>query len=402
MMKYSFVIPTYNNPLILNNTLEALNHLTGVEDLHFEVIVVDDGSTEDTFTHIKNTPRSYPFEFIYLPRTPDSCRARVRNVGWRRAQGHYVIFLDSDMIVAPNYLQELDRYYQVNDDLFVYSYRYMLKDPVSIDDVRSGLLFQNNYRTMTYMENRYFDAQFMSFNNQVLEYPWFPVFSCSMALPKSRLEEIGGFDEGYKGWGVEDWDVAYKCMKIGMKIVSHLGMEALHQYHGEVFGDLRPFRKMIEWDRNISYMYRCHPALRKELPRNRMNLAYFLQRVPQLTMRKEKERAEITFTNSCEDDIPVLLAKLRQLSSEPGRLLIVRDLVNSADLHLRIQLLGYTESEIRYFPQAFTLDPNEARRYIKSVFTWKRTLKQSFLGFALLAKKFTDSVQGGVGRSLNR
>jgi len=390
-MKYSVVIPAYNNPEMLNNTLEALNGQIGFEAGDYEVVVADDGSSCDLLAAVQETPRTYPLRFVRLERTEVSCRSRVRNAGAAAAQGEYIVFLDSDMIVAPNYLRELDLYYAADGDLFVFSYRFMLKDPVAIEDVRSRRIFRKNYKTLEYLEGRHFDGQVTSFNNMALVQPWMPVYSCSMALSRRRFETIGGFDESYKGWGVEDWDVAYRCMKLGMRIVSHLGMEALHQYHGEVFGDLRTMERMIDWDRNITNMYRRNPTLGQELPRRVMNLAYFTRKVPQMMMRKERGRKVHRIEISREEDMPGARASIEALSAETGNLIIVRDGTNSTQLHLWIQLLGWTNSEIRYFPLAYELDPEAAEAYMRRVFTWKKRLTLTYRSLKLLYSKWVDA-----------
>jgi glycosyltransferase involved in cell wall biosynthesis len=390
-MKYSVVIPAYNNPDILNNTLEALNDQIGFEAGGYEVIVVDDGSPCDLLALVQETPRTYPFRFVRLERMTVSCRSRVRNSGAAIAVGDVIVFLDSDMIVAPNYMQELDAYDTLANDLFVFSNRFMLKEPVSIEDIKSRKIFQRNYKTLEYLEGRHYDSQITSFNNMALVQQWMPVYSCSMALPRHRLEQIGGFHESYKGWGVEDWDVAYRCMKLGMRIVSHLGMEALHQYHGEVFGDLRTMERMIEWDRNITNMYRLHPTLEQELPRRVMNVAYFMRRVPQMMMRKERGLTVRRLEVRREADIPGVLAEIEALSAEAGNLIIVRDAANSTLLHLRIQLLGFTKSEIRYYPAAYELDPVETAKHFRQVFTWKKRLILIYRSLKLLRSKWNHA-----------
>ncbi len=390
-MKYSVVIPAYNNPEMLNNTLEALNDQIGFESGGYEVIVVDDGSEVDLLAFVQGTPRSYPFRHVRLERMPVSCRSRVRNSGAAIAQGEVIVFLDSDMIVAPNYMQQLDSYDPLSHDLFVFSYRFMLKEPVSLEEVKSRSIFRKDYKTLDYLEGRHYDSQITSFNNMALDQQWMPVYSCSMALPRHRLEQIGGFDESYKGWGVEDWDVAYRCMKLGMRIVSHLGMEALHQYHGEVFGDLRTMDKMIEWDRNITNLYRLNPTLEQELPRRVMNLAYFTRRVPQMMMRKERGRTVRRLEVRSEGDIPGVQAEVQALSAEAGNLVIVRDGTNSTQLHLWIQLLGRTKSEIQYYPQAYDLDPVETVKHMKRVFTWKKRLILTYRSLKLLRSKWAHA-----------
>lgn len=372
MIKYSVVIPTYNNKMLLNNTLESLNDQLGFENGRYEVIVVDDGGNDHTLREVEGTPRTYSFQYIYLERSANSCRSKVRNTGWRQARGEFVIFLDSDMIVPRTYLRELNRYLAVNQDLLVISYRYMLKEPVLLEDVQSGRVFDTNYTALEYMEARHYDSQLHSFNIAALAHPWHCVYSCNMALSKKRLEQIGGFDEGYKGWGMEDTDIGYRCYKLGMNIVSHLGMEALHQYHGEAFGDLRSQQKMLEWDQNIVRMFSVHPSLRQELPRWRINLAYFTRRVPQMLMRKERNRKELHLTIRREAEIPWMKEQIAALSAERGSLIIVHDEAESPELHLWIQLLGFTPSEIRYFPKSYVFADEDIRKFFGQVFSWGR------------------------------
>lgn len=393
MIRFSVVIPAYNNKLLLNNTLEALNDQLDYEAGSYEVIVVDDGSSDNTLQHIEATPRTYDFHYIYLERTPESCRAKVRNTGWRKARGQFVVFLDADMIVNRNYLRELWHYFEQNEELLVISYRYMLKQPVALEDVRSGRLFEKNYRSLDYFEARHFDSQIHSFNLAALKHPWHCVYSCNMALSRSKLEQLDGFDEDYKGWGMEDTDIGYRCYLQRMSIVSHLGVEALHQYHGEAFGDLKNQDKMNEWDQNIARMYKKFPQLHKVLPRWRINFAYFTRRVPYMLMRSTGNVATYQFTAAKEEDLPELKAKIVELSSKPGSLIIVQDELESADFHLWVQLLGYTASEVRYYPRSYIFDRKEIEQFLGSVFTWDKLLVMSYRCMVLLGNRMIRLIQ---------
>lgn len=399
MIRFSVVIPAYNNKLLLNNTLEALNDQLDCEAGSYEVIVVDDGSTDDMLQHIEATPRTYDFHYIYLQRTPESCRAKVRNTGWRKASGQFIVFLDADMIVNRNYLRELWHYFQHNHELLVISYRYMLKQPVALDDVRSGRLFDTNYRSLDYFEARHFDSQIHSFNIAALKHPWHCVYSCNMALSKDALERLGGFDEDYKGWGMEDTDIGYRCYLQGMSIVSHLGIEALHQYHGEAFGDLKNQDKMNEWDQNIARMYKKFPQLHKTLPRWRINAAYFTRRVPYMLMRSARNVRTYQFRLTSEEELPQLKAKIMELSSKPGSLIIVQDELESAAFHLWVQLLGYTVSEVRYYPASYTFDRQEINRFLGNVFTWSKFFIMCYRCISLLGSRLVRVIHKLAPRS---
>jgi glycosyltransferase involved in cell wall biosynthesis len=97
-LQFSIVIPTYNRAhLIEKSLLSAFNQTY----LNYEVIVVDDGSTDNTLDILKNIKHP-KFRFIH---TPNSERSAARNRGIELAKGDYVCFLDSDDLLLPNHLQ---------------------------------------------------------------------------------------------------------------------------------------------------------------------------------------------------------------------------------------------------------------------------------------------------------
>lgn len=96
---FTIVVPTYNRADLIAKTLESLLRQTYP---HFEIIVVDDGSTDNTAAVVsKNTdPR------VQYVKKNNAERAAARNFGAARAKGHFVNFFDSDDIALPNHLQE--------------------------------------------------------------------------------------------------------------------------------------------------------------------------------------------------------------------------------------------------------------------------------------------------------
>jgi glycosyltransferase involved in cell wall biosynthesis len=93
----SFVIPTYNRSRQLTNAIHSALRQT---DPEIEVIVVDDGSTDDTET----MTRAIADPRVRYHRQENSERGAARNFGVRHAQGTYVYFLDSDDVVTPDHV----------------------------------------------------------------------------------------------------------------------------------------------------------------------------------------------------------------------------------------------------------------------------------------------------------
>lgn len=93
---FSIVIPTYNRAAFIEKTLQSVLNQTYP---HFEIIVVDDGSTDDTEERVKNIQS----DRISYYRIQNSERGFARNYGTQRAKGDYITFLDSDDLLLPCY-----------------------------------------------------------------------------------------------------------------------------------------------------------------------------------------------------------------------------------------------------------------------------------------------------------
>ncbi len=168
-MKYSFVIPTYNNRVLLKNTLEALNYQPGYG--YYEVIVVDDGSTDNSGEYIKGVNRNYDLKYFYLERGKDSCRAKCRNHGWKQSAGEIIVFIDSDIVVRPDYLSELNRCFSMKNDIAVIGNRLLLNTPTTYEEIIRGDIFTKNRfdnRNFDILEYRYFFYESASYNNSAI------------------------------------------------------------------------------------------------------------------------------------------------------------------------------------------------------------------------------------------
>jgi glycosyltransferase involved in cell wall biosynthesis len=98
---FSIVIPTYNRKDLIGRTLATIQSQTIDE---WEVLIVDDGSQDNTADVVR--PFLSDSRFQYLPKE-NAERGAARNYGLARAQGDYVIFLDSDDLFHPNHLATL-------------------------------------------------------------------------------------------------------------------------------------------------------------------------------------------------------------------------------------------------------------------------------------------------------
>ncbi len=118
---FSIIIPTFNrSAFILKSVESALNQ----EYKNFEIIVVNDGSTDQTIETLK-TISDARFRVINIK---NSERAAARNRGVEEAKGDYISFLDSDDIYYPNYLSNANKSLNIQGAPYFFHQAYEIKN----------------------------------------------------------------------------------------------------------------------------------------------------------------------------------------------------------------------------------------------------------------------------------
>lgn len=98
----SIIVPVYNVEKYIDQCMESLCHQ---DDDTYEVIAVDDGSPDDSITHLRKFERLYP-GFVRVVQKPNGGLSDARNFGLQHARGEYVAFVDSDDIVSTSMVRE--------------------------------------------------------------------------------------------------------------------------------------------------------------------------------------------------------------------------------------------------------------------------------------------------------
>jgi glycosyltransferase involved in cell wall biosynthesis len=96
---FSIIVPTYNRAYLIGDTIESI---LSQSYKNFELIIVDDGSTDNTEEIIQK----YLSGNVHYYKKDNAERAAARNFGTRLALGDYINWFDSDDIMFPNHLQE--------------------------------------------------------------------------------------------------------------------------------------------------------------------------------------------------------------------------------------------------------------------------------------------------------
>jgi glycosyltransferase involved in cell wall biosynthesis len=106
--KFSIIIPTYNRVDFIEKTIKSVLTQTFTD---FEIIVVDDGSTDNT----EEVVLSITDERVKYYKKDNEERAVARNFGAKKAIGEYITFLDSDDLFYENHLAEANKFIQKGD-----------------------------------------------------------------------------------------------------------------------------------------------------------------------------------------------------------------------------------------------------------------------------------------------
>lgn len=103
-LSYSFIIPVYNRPQEIRELLQSMLKLDFQDD--FEVVIVEDGSTISSEAEVREFLNDLNISYY---QKPNSGPGDSRNFGMKRARGNYFLILDSDVILPPQYLAEVDK-----------------------------------------------------------------------------------------------------------------------------------------------------------------------------------------------------------------------------------------------------------------------------------------------------
>jgi glycosyltransferase involved in cell wall biosynthesis len=339
--------------MMLKNSLEALNYLEGFPLINFEVVVVDDGSTDGTYDYIKGINRNYELKYLYLERCDDSCRSRARNYGMRQAEGEVIIFIDADIIVKKDYLKEVERYYAMDKNLVLVGPRLMLPNDISFEMVQDGSVFKEYtfdcYRSELH-DFRCGVFNELSYNAAAIRFPFLYGQSCNLIVPKKWLEKVNGFDEEFKAWGLEDIEVAYKLCKEKLRFAINSKLEVLHQFHW-VEDKVVDKSKIAGVEENTRLFLLKHSNVFNiseekvyELFKSLANNFKYIEK--QVHANAKRVVIEVKNESTLED----IKDNIMMLSNIQGIDIVVNDYLENTDLDIWLQLLGCRNSTPKYYP----------------------------------------------------
>jgi glycosyltransferase involved in cell wall biosynthesis len=243
----SVIIPTYNRKDSLGRTLESLTRQTFPAGL-IEVIVVDDGSTDDTRT-ISSQP--YPFNFHYLHQKNQGATA-ARNYGATTSKADILIFIDDDVVVSPQTLEAMATVcFQTTKILGMGA---LIRCSAGNPSVYTKVILTSEGHSQTSKGD--VEMHYLNCNTELL------------ACRRSDFFDLGMLQDPTEGHGWPNWDdvdFGYRAHLKGFRLLQ-VGKAIGEHWDYSIADRTTAFRRWYRASKSAVWLFTKHQALRTLIP----------------------------------------------------------------------------------------------------------------------------------------
>ncbi len=239
-MFVSVVIPTYNRRPILEKCLLALERQQACPEIdRYEVVVVDDGSTDGTPDWLRGAAERFPH--VRLIEQSHGGPAEGRNRGVDHAYGDVIVFIDSELVVTDSFLSchasSLVRSWEARGDRLCFTY--------------GAVVNTANFEQPT------------AERHKLRDHSWAYFATGNVAIAKEVLQRAGLFDTGFRLYGWEDLELGERLRRMGVQLIK---CPAAVGYHWHPALTLDQIPRLIEVEGERARMglvfFRKHPTRR--------------------------------------------------------------------------------------------------------------------------------------------
>lgn len=223
-------MPVYNRAGFLEKSISSVLSQTYA---NFELIVVDDGSTDHTAEVVKEIINKYPDKQIRYFYKENGERGAARNYGAAKASGEILNFFDSDDLLYPNHLSEANAFLNAKDEIFWFHQGYDVKNE-NLELLKKG-------PTLPEFPNR----KLISGNH----------LSCNGVFIKKDLFVKYRFNENRLLAGLEDWELWLRLSakyplfvqnKISSSVLQHMDRSVLDKNPEKLIQRVSLLMELIE------------------------------------------------------------------------------------------------------------------------------------------------------------
>lgn len=244
-MRVSVIIPSYNRAELLNETLRYLAQQHRIDPDQYEIVIVDDGSTEnlgEVVTAYRD--QILNLHYVFRPRDEYSSRARARNLGVSHCKGEIITFLDCGIVVQNDFLFQLIKLYNhpLANSQVIYHYVLGMGIDSNVDDIgitenlepsEMKKVIPQLLEIPQWTDRREGVFEAFGYNLNQMPAPWSIGWTAAYSVASQLFKDAGAFDESFLGWGAEDTDLSLRLYKLGAIINADRDTAVLHLPHPE-------------------------------------------------------------------------------------------------------------------------------------------------------------------------
>lgn len=254
----SIIIPCYNQAKYDG---EAIDSVLSQTFTNWELIIVDDGSTDDSYSIM--TEYAGRDERITCLRQANGGPSKARNHGAKYAKGKYLLFFDSDDKLAPTYLEQGVQYMEANEECAVF------------------------YPRVKYFGSRNDEelVRYTSYKDLLCK----SSILCTSIIRKQDFDRIGGFDETMRGF--EDWELFIRLLH--HNDVAHQSTDVLFYYRMHRAEGSVNAQAIQKSDQLTAYIYDKNQAIYNEYfgnPINSIMRCHYLEKEIEKILKSKKYR----------------------------------------------------------------------------------------------------------------
>lgn len=238
-MHIALIITTYNRPDALAAVLEGCLSQT---DKDFEVIVADDGSTQDTQQLIAGYKVRATFIIKHVWQEDAGFRAAaIRNRALAATSADYIIFIDGDCVPTPQFVSSHRELAECG--WFLSGNRLMLTRVFSEKVLREQIPIHlwSKYAWLKARWHGHIERVLPLLRMPAVDWlrkcfpkRWQGAKTCNLSAWREDLLQVNGLDESYTGWGLEDSDLVIRLMRAGIGNKSaRFFVPVFHLWHGD-------------------------------------------------------------------------------------------------------------------------------------------------------------------------
>jgi len=292
MIKYSFIVPVYNTEKYLKKCLDSLVNQTYKD---FEIIVVNDGSTDKSSNIISKYQKKYK-NIIVIDKENEGL-SMARNRGVQKSSGKYIIFVDSDDYVSNKLLEEVDKKIDDSD---------ILRFQIATEDEEYTKI--NEYHEEGFESMCGYDAFKYLSSYHFVEPAW-----CYVIRKNYYIENKFSFKKGvyHEDFGLIPY-VIYKARKV--KSIDFIGYYYI-QRNGSIMNN-NDYKKTVKKAFDMLEQYKTMRLFAKNINRKNNLDDYFLSYISNSVIVKARELKK--------DEKKVYINELKKLNVFDGVLVNTR------------------------------------------------------------------------------